>query len=61
VAQLTAAASGPEIIAFGLGAVDPATLDRIGTTRVFLGRDGVRVGIALVSSVARTTLRPDHV
>ncbi|MGW4212657.1 vWA domain-containing protein [Lentzea sp. NPDC004789] len=61
LAQLTAAASGPEIIAFGLGAVDPATLDRIGTTRVFLGRDGVRVGIALVSSVARTTLRPDHV
>lgn len=61
LAQLTAAASGPEMIAFGLGAVDPPTLDRIGTSRVFLGRDGVRIGIALASSVARTVLRPDHV
>ncbi|MEV6236801.1 hypothetical protein [Lentzea sp. NPDC051838] len=61
LAQLIATASGPEMIAFGLGAVDPPALDRIGTSRVFLERDGVRVGIALASSVARRVLRPDHV
>lgn len=61
LAQLTATASCPEMIAFGLGAVDQVTLDRIGTSRVFLGRDGVRIGIALASSVARTVLRPDRV
>jgi uncharacterized protein YegL len=61
LARLTATASCPEMIAFGLGAVDPPALDRIGTSRVFLGRDGVRIGIALATSVARTALRPDHV
>lgn len=61
LARLTTAAWGPEMIAFGLGAVDSRTLDRIGTSRVFLGRDGVRIGIALASSVARTVQRTDHV
>ncbi len=61
LAQLTATASCPEMIAFGLGAVDSPALERIGTSRVFLGRDGVRIGIALASSVARAVLRPDHV
>ncbi|GGU40076.1 vWA domain-containing protein [Lentzea flava] len=61
LSQLTAAAWCPEVIAFGIGAVDPPTLHRIGTSRVFLGRDGVRIGIALASSVARAVLRPDHV
>lgn len=59
--RLTAMASRPQMIAFGLGAVDQPALDRIGTSRVFLGRDGVRIGIALASSVARTVLRPEHV
>ena len=49
------------MIAFGLGDADQPALDRIGTSRVFLGRDGVRLGIALVSSVARTVLRTEHV
>lgn len=53
--------SCPEMIAFGFGAVDQPALDRIGTSRVFLHRDGVRLGIALASSVARTVLRPRHV
>ncbi|HEX7307474.1 vWA domain-containing protein, partial [Lentzea sp.] len=61
LARLTETASRPEMIAFGLGVVDQSVLDRIGTSRVFLGRDGVRLGIALASSVARTVLRPDHV
>ncbi|MCG8921835.1 hypothetical protein [Lentzea sp. CC55] len=59
--RLAATASCPEMIAFGLGAVDRPTLGRIGTSRVFLGDDGVRLGIALVSSVARTVLRSEHV
>ncbi|MFD5830002.1 VWA domain-containing protein [Lentzea sp. NPDC060358] len=59
--RLTGTASCPEMVAFGLGVVDQQVLDRIGTSRVFLGRDGVRLGIALASSVARTVLRPDHV
>lgn len=57
--RLTATASCPEMIAFGLGGVDERALDRIGTSRVFLGRDGVRLGTALASSVARTALRQD--
>ena len=59
--RLRATASCPEMIAFGLGVVDQPALDRIGTSRVFLGRDGVRLGIALATSVARTVLRPEHV
>jgi len=46
-------ATHPDVIAFGIGAVDPATLGRIGITRVFLGRDGVRLGAALTASVVR--------
>ncbi|SDH17143.1 Uncharacterized conserved protein YegL, contains vWA domain of TerY type [Lentzea fradiae] len=61
LARLTATASCPEMIAFGLGVVDQRTLDRIGTSRVFLGRDGVRLGTALASSVARTALRRECV
>lgn len=61
LARLSATASCPEMIAFGLGAVDQPALDRIGASRVFLGRDGVRLGIALASSVARTVQRPEHV
>jgi len=45
-------ATCPEVVAFGIGAVDPATLSRIGTSRMFLGRDGVRLGAALSASVA---------
>jgi uncharacterized protein YegL len=61
LARLRAAAACPEMVAFGLGAVDRPALDRIGTSRVFLGGDGVRLGVALASSVARTALRPEHV
>lgn len=46
-------ATHPDVVAFGVGAVDPATLGRIGTSGVFLGRDGVRLGIALTASVIR--------
>ncbi|WP_434441823.1 vWA domain-containing protein [Lentzea sp. E54] len=61
LARLTATASCPEMIAFGFGAADQPTLDRIGTSRVFLGRDGVRLGLALATSVARTARRPQYV
>ncbi|MFS8095658.1 hypothetical protein LFM09_00805 [Lentzea alba] len=61
LARLTAAVPCPEMIAFGLGAVDQLVLARIGTSRVFLGGDGVRLGVALASSVTRTVLRSDHV
>jgi uncharacterized protein YegL len=52
-AELTdpAWATCPEMIAFGIGAVDPATLARIGTSQLFLDRDGVRLGTALTVSV----------
>ncbi|MFC7614484.1 hypothetical protein ACFQV2_14090 [Actinokineospora soli] len=52
-------AARPHVVAFGLGAADHVTLGRIGTSRVFLGRDGVRVGLALMVSLASTG--PDHV
>jgi len=48
------------VVAFGLGAVDRATLDRIGTSRVFLGQDGVRLGTALAASVTSAARRPDR-
>lgn len=50
----------PNVVAFGLGDADRATLGRIATLRLFLGRDGVRLGTALTVS---TTLAPgtDHV
>lgn len=53
---LTTSDNSPEMIVFGVGAVDLPTLGRIGVSRVFLARDGVRLGIALASSV----LRPEH-
>ncbi|KOV84493.1 VWA domain-containing protein [Nocardia sp. NRRL S-836] len=53
---LTTSDNCPEMIVFGVGAVDVPALDRIGVTRVFLARDGVRLGIALAASV----LRPEH-
>ncbi|WP_367131849.1 hypothetical protein [Saccharothrix sp. HUAS TT1] len=49
----------PEVVAFGLGAVDRGTLDRIGAARVFLGADGIRLGTAL--AVSTTARRPDRV
>ncbi|MGW4112532.1 vWA domain-containing protein [Actinosynnema sp. NPDC004786] len=42
----------PTVVAYGLGAVDRGTLDRIGTFRVFLGQDGVRLGTALAVALA---------
>ncbi|ANZ39136.1 hypothetical protein BBK82_26750 [Lentzea guizhouensis] len=53
---LTTSDNCPEMIVFGVGAVDLPALDRIGVSRVFLARDGVRLGIALAASV----LRPEH-
>ncbi|MFT7840986.1 hypothetical protein Q5530_33035 [Saccharothrix sp. BKS2] len=47
----------PTVIAFGLGAADRGTLDRIGTSGVFLGQDGIRLGTALAVSVVRPTRR----
>ncbi|HWM01110.1 MAG TPA: hypothetical protein VNP92_02120 [Actinophytocola sp.] len=51
----------PNMIAFGLGDADHDTLGRIGTCRTFLGRDGVRMGTALIASVMSASPRPDHV
>jgi uncharacterized protein YegL len=52
-------ASRPSMIAYGLGDADQDTLGRIGTFRTFLGRDGVRVGAALIASVRWAV--PDHI
>ncbi|RZQ63385.1 vWA domain-containing protein [Amycolatopsis suaedae] len=51
----------PDVIAFGVGDADRATLGRIGTYRTFLGRDGVRLGTALTVSVTWAPMRPDVV
>ncbi|MGA6165285.1 vWA domain-containing protein [Amycolatopsis magusensis] len=61
-AELTdpAWATHPEVIAFGIGAADPVILGRIGTSRVFLGRDGVRMGTALTASVVRAERARTH-
>ncbi len=37
----------PNVIAFGVGDADPATIGRIGTLRAFMGQDGVSPGSAL--------------
>jgi uncharacterized protein YegL len=37
----------PNVIAFGLGDADPATIGRVGTFRAFMGQDGVSPGAAL--------------
>ena len=64
-AELTDPSRGtpPEVVAFGVGAADPVTLGRIGRSRAFFGRDGVRLGAALTASVARAvrTGNPRHV
>lgn len=43
----------PDVIAFGVGAVDSTTMGAIGTSRLFVGQDGVRIGTALTASVMR--------
>jgi uncharacterized protein YegL len=50
----------PHVVTFGLGEADPEALDRIGTFRSYLGRDGVRMGTALIASVMHvlSTSRP---
>jgi uncharacterized protein YegL len=54
-------ATRPDVIAFGVGAVDQDTLALIGTSRVFLRRDGVRMGTALTVSVVRADCTRTHV
>lgn len=49
----------PNVIAFGIGDADQDTLRRIGTFRMFLGRDGVRLSTALIATV--TWSSPEHV
>ena len=50
----------PDVIAFGVGDADADALGRIGTFRMYLGRDGIRVGTALIASVMHvlSTSRP---
>ncbi|WP_410595367.1 vWA domain-containing protein [Amycolatopsis sp. lyj-23] len=50
----------PRVVTFGVGDADEESLDRIGTFRTFLGRDGIRVGTALIASVMHvlSTSRP---
>jgi uncharacterized protein YegL len=50
----------PHVVTFGLGEADQEALDRIGTYRTYLGRDGVRMGTALIASVMHvlSTSRP---
>jgi uncharacterized protein YegL len=51
----------PNVVAFGIGDADATTLGRIGTFRLFLGRDGVRMSTALIASVTWPSPRVDHV
>ncbi|GGS46527.1 vWA domain-containing protein [Actinokineospora fastidiosa] len=51
----------PNVVVFGVGATDQHTLGRIGTFRVYNGRDGVRMGTALTASVAAAASRSDQV
>ncbi|MEA5358802.1 hypothetical protein VA596_04595 [Amycolatopsis sp., V23-08] len=50
----------PHVVAFGVGDADEDALGRIGTYRTYLGRDGVRLGTALIASVMHvlSTSRP---
>lgn len=41
----------PRVVTFGVGDADEDALGRIGTFRSYLGRDGVRMGTALIASV----------
>jgi uncharacterized protein YegL len=54
-------AARPHVVAFGIGDADERTLGRIGTFRLFLGRDGVRMSTALIASVLWASPRSDHV
>jgi uncharacterized protein YegL len=45
----------PEVIAFGLGDADPVTIGRIGTSRAFLGRDGISLAATLSEQVSGFT------
>ena len=54
-------AARPNMIAFGIGDADQDTLGRIGTFRMFLGRDGVRMSTALIASVRLASPRFDQV
>jgi uncharacterized protein YegL len=45
----------PDVVAFGVGDADRDTLRRIGTFRVVLGRDGVRLSTVLIATVTRTS------
>jgi uncharacterized protein YegL len=51
----------PHMITFGIGDADQQTLGRIGTSRMFLGRDGVRMSTALITSVRWASPLKDHV
>ncbi|MCR6484093.1 hypothetical protein M8542_14825 [Amycolatopsis sp. OK19-0408] len=41
----------PRVVTFGVGDADEDALGRIGTFRTYLGRDGIRMGTALIASV----------
>lgn len=41
----------PHVVTFGLGDADQEALNRIGTLRRYLSRDGIRMGTALIASV----------
>ncbi|WP_018687100.1 vWA domain-containing protein [Actinokineospora enzanensis] len=51
--------ASPSVVAFGIGAADHLVLCRIGTSGVFLGRDGVRMGTALRVSMT-SSASPRH-
>ncbi|WP_206785102.1 hypothetical protein [Amycolatopsis sp. MtRt-6] len=50
----------PRVVTFGMGDADEDALGRIGTFRAYWGRDGVRMGTALIASVMHvlSTSRP---
>ncbi len=53
-------ADRPRMVAYGVGDADEAALSRIGTFRCYLGRDGIRLGKALIAAVMHvlSTSRP---
>jgi uncharacterized protein YegL len=48
----------PRVVTFGVGDADEDSLGRIGTFRTYLGRDGVRLGTALIASVMHVLSTP---